>query len=451
MPKNNIASAVILLFVSIAFSAEIAVDAYRSSLARLHIRPSRENGVGRFRLNAHHDEGGIALLSSLAGGYGRGHGDDSDAIESKIVAMETAYRDFNATIIGDDIDIPSSRFERLLGLYEVRAVISANINDNPVGGKWTKNNGLVQRLFRTRATYQHLLPVNSTGLTTTTAATTAIAEAMNVVSLDALDGTFRITVVLRGDAMPLTRDERRIMNANRNMTNEAFASSDAPPPPITNLAVRAVFDPPRIFLGRRVRRRMRIRRRGEEDGGGGGGGGGDGKGCDYSYLPLIVGPSSSVVLDTTYCDEHVRIGRGGRSGTCFVFATTSSTTEAEERGGALEYDELMKLPVKKWSPICKLGMVLAASLYVALGCGAGFDRLVSPCHCARIADSRIYAVTSRFIHARLIALFGIALRVVGGITSVVSGIILSLLLFSGGGIERDDVSRSRRTPSSLNA
>lgn len=65
------------------------------------------------------------------------------------------------------------------------------------------------------------------------------------------------------------------MNTNRTIT------------PLTNLAVRAMFDPPRIYMGRRRRKRER-----------------GGEPC-YSYFPLQIGPSSSVVLDTTYCDSKI--------------------------------------------------------------------------------------------------------------------------------------------------
>jgi hypothetical protein len=57
-----------------------------------------------------------------------------------------------------------------------------------------------------------------------------------VVSLDAFDGLLRVTVILRGDAVPLSIEERFQMNANRTIA------------PLTNLAVQAVFDQPRIFL-----------------------------------------------------------------------------------------------------------------------------------------------------------------------------------------------------------
>ena len=57
-----------------------------------------------------------------------------------------------------------------------------------------------------------------------------------VVLLDAFDGLLRVTVILRGDAVPLSIEERFRMNANRTIA------------PLTNLAVRAAFDQPRIFL-----------------------------------------------------------------------------------------------------------------------------------------------------------------------------------------------------------
>ena len=92
----------------------------------------------------------------------------------------------------------------------------------------------------------------------------SVAEAVNVVSLDALNGLLRIAVILRGDAVPLSSDELLELNSNRTIT------------PLTNLAVRAYFDPPRIYFGKR----KDINK--------------------YSYLPLQLGPTSSVILDTTY-------------------------------------------------------------------------------------------------------------------------------------------------------
>ena len=110
---------------------------------------------------------------------------------------------------------PLSRFQPLLGLYEVTSVITSNNpKDNPVGGKWTRSNGIAQKLFRTRATFQHLLPYNTTSLSSvalpmsssSSSSSVPVAETVNVVSLDALSGKFRVTIVLRGDAVPLSRE-----------------------------------------------------------------------------------------------------------------------------------------------------------------------------------------------------------------------------------------------------
>jgi len=43
-------------------------------------------------------------------------------------------------------------------------------------------------------------------------------------------------------------------------------------------------------------------------------------------LHLRIGPSSTVRLDTTYLDDTVRISRGGKSGTAFVFRRVGSAT-----------------------------------------------------------------------------------------------------------------------------
>jgi hypothetical protein len=96
-----------------------------------------------------------------------------------------------------------------------------------------------------------------------------VAEAINVVSLEALFGILRVTVILRGDATPLSAKER--------------TDSDIVVQPLTSRAVRAWFDAPRIIFGRKGR-----------------------------FLNLQFGPKSSVLLDTLYLDDRVRLGMGGR-------------------------------------------------------------------------------------------------------------------------------------------
>ncbi|KAL3767297.1 hypothetical protein ACHAW5_001702 [Stephanodiscus triporus] len=99
----------------------------------------------------------------------------------------------------------------------------------------------------------------------------------------------------------------------------------------------------------------------------------------------------------------------------------------------------MKLPSKKRSAIGKLGMIMAASLYITFGCaGAENLGLCASMLKSSIANSQITVNSLRFLK-RLAPLTFMLLRIVGGITSVMSGIML-LLLFSSGGIEKDGVS-----------
>jgi hypothetical protein len=192
--------------------------------------PRARRTTEQFQLKAH--AASSELLSLLSRNIDVSNADqDRDALKSTVSALETSFLNSNISNIES-----RSRFDPLVGLYEVKSVITANQNDNPVGGKWTCSNGLAQKLFRTRAAYQHLLPFNSTGQSSFLRPEEAVAEAINVVSLDSLDGLLRVTVVLRGDAVPLSIEERFRMKANRTIT------------PLTNLAVQAVFDQPRIFL-----------------------------------------------------------------------------------------------------------------------------------------------------------------------------------------------------------
>ena len=355
------------------------------------------------------------LLSSIDNGE-----EGQDDIKSKIQSLEASFLlTSNNNTENEDL------FEPLLGLYEVKTVITNNPKDNPVGGKWTRSSGIAQKLFRTRATFQHLLPNNATGLSQSQSTTTyskegedAVAEAINVVSLEAIDGLLRATVILRGDAVPLTSIERTQMNANRTITK------------LTKRAVRAYFDPPRIYFGKRINK---------------------GKKKRYAYLPLQIGPPSSVVLDTTYYDDLVRIGMGGTSGSRFVFAST----DVEE---AKEYESLLKIPyAKKWNVLGKLGAILVASLYVSYGSsdlghklGQYSTKVMESLTTAKIAQT-VLQVSRRMRKkaplAVIITSYPVVMRILAGITSVLSGIAIMLILFSSGGIERDGVSRKSESPS----
>mmetsp|Transcript_864 Transcript_864/g.1780 ORF Transcript_864/g.1780 Transcript_864/m.1780 type:complete len:258 (-) Transcript_864:162-935(-) len=251
--------------------------------------------------------------------------------------------------------------------------------------------------------FQHLVPFNATGLSLALRSETAVAEAINVISLDALDGLLRIAIILRGDAVPLSLEERLQLNTNRTIT------------PLTNLVVRAYFDPPRIFFGKRK------------------------KGNNYSYLPLKLGPTSSVLLDTTFYDSKVRVGMGGTSGTRFVFTST-----AEEE--AKEYEALLNQPSSgnKRKVLTRLCAIMAASLYVAFGRSVGADKLLeiyASKAASIIANAKITAAALGLVKT-LKPWTMIGMRIMAGVSSVISGIALLLILFSSGGIERDGMERS---------
>ena len=76
-----------------------------------------------------------------------------------------------------------------------------------------------------------------------------------------------------------------------------------------------------------------------------------------------IGPVTSVVLDTTYCERLVRIDRGCTSGTCFLFVSTIADKVSE-------YAALMTVSTanKRRSAIGKMGMIMAASLHITFGC-----------------------------------------------------------------------------------
>jgi hypothetical protein len=310
---------------------------------------------------------------------------DESAINRTILSLESTFHQDSST---ED----AARFRGLIDLYEVQHVLSSNKKNNPVGGKWTRPKGLAQKLFRTRKTYQHLLPLNQTGLSRHTA--NAVAEAINVISLDALDGLIRAFVILRGDAVPLTSSELTQMNNNRTIT------------PLSNLAVRAYFDPPRILFGKRNKN-------------------------SYSYLPLQLGPVSDVVLDTTFYDKRFRIGMGGTSGTRFVFARTND----EE---ANEYKDLLKMPLaNKVKVMSRLIAMIVLSLYVASGC-AGMSKLWERVLATGFAQRLMQGVMT-IISKTPKRLVWNALRVLAGISSFAVGLLVLLISFSSGGIERDEM------------
>ena len=256
-------------------------------------------------------------------------------------------------------DDDPQRFESLFGLYDVSFVKTTREGDNPVGGKWTREDGIAQKIMKTRRSFQHILRVNETGCGAThvrTATggnrTVVMAEAVNVVSLDALWGLLRATVILRGDAIALNATERTTTDMCQ---------------PLSARAVRALFDAPRIVLGKSGR-----------------------------WLNINVGPRTSVVLDTTFDDDQVRIGMGGRSGSRFIFRRCNANDSEANEFRAL-------LARKPWS------RRKALSTLFAIGAASSYG-----------------AVARR------------SFRLLGFTSTVVTLLIAALLAFSGGGIEADD-------------
>lgn len=222
----------------------------------------------------------------------------NDQILSLIMELEKDYAKKNVPLNSEDSQNDDvNRFDKVLGYFTVDKVVSIkNKNDNPVGGRWTRKNSVTKRLFRSRRTFQHILPAMNNK--------TKAIQAVNILSFDALFGLIRLSVVLRGDVVPLSQEERK------NCTALAQLDFD------TNLAVRAQFDPPRIIIGK-------------------------GK-----ILNFNLGPKSAVVLDTTYVDDKVRIGMGGTSGTRFVFrkvggAAVKEEPDSEEMREAIEFRSLI--------------------------------------------------------------------------------------------------------------
>jgi hypothetical protein len=183
----------------------------------------------------------------------------------------------------DDNNLADDGFDALIGYYNVSCTLTARPNDNPVGGKWTRNPKLVQ----IRRTLQHILPVREHN-----SLEHAVAQAINVIRLDFLFGLLPIWIVLRGDAVPLEKDTTDDDDDNGDSSKKPLSLL----PNLTRRAVRAYFDRPRIAIGN---------------------------------FCFSLGPTSSVVIDTPYVDDRVRIGKGGTSGTQFVFLRVPETdTEA---------------------------------------------------------------------------------------------------------------------------
>ncbi|CAJ1929396.1 unnamed protein product [Cylindrotheca closterium] len=188
-------------------------------------------------------------------------------------------------------------FDELIGYYNVSYTLTSKPKENPVGGKWTRS----QRLLKIQRTMQHVLPLSSSSSTSSSAKGAAVAQVINAIFLECFWGLLPIWIVLRGDAVPLNKIPKE--EPSTKATTNKGKKKKSPPsllPGLSPRTVRAYFDSPRFAIGKFV----------------------------FSF-----GPTSSVVLDTPYIDDRIRLGVGGTSGTKFVFSRIKDEQDNEAVDG----------------------------------------------------------------------------------------------------------------------
>jgi len=329
--------------------------------------------------------------------------DDEDSRKDKLNRLILQLEHAASKLDENENDIESSqRFQPLVDQYEVVHVASRsdmidldNVsasskgltrdsrrrkgrNSSPVGGKWTRSDGLAQKIFQTRRKFQHILPSHESSSDLVNEAIASgryncteyddfdrpvykvVASIVNVISLDAFLQKLRVTIILKGDAVSMSTKEREVVASERKTPGGLSANT-----------VRAIFGPPRIVLSHKSKNKEKER----------------------IFLSFCLGPVSNVVLDTPYYNENFRIGKGS-AGSRFVFQRcTEDDVEAKEC--TTLYDNK---PFRKKRILLALGIVF--------GSGIGLKSL-----------------GQRALSYTIIAL---------------SSVLGSITLFSTGGIERDD-------------
>lgn len=211
---------------------------------------------------------------------------------------------------GSDSDTEETLFTPILGNYNVSLTLPNAPNERPVGGKWNKGP------FSIESQCQHLLPKKIPE---------SVAQAVNMIIVKFL--FWKIYVILRGDAFRLSSVDRDRVSAVRNT-----------PGGLSPRTVRADFDPPRVVI------------------------------CTPSTKKalccLSLGPTSSVFLDTTFCDSRVRIGKGSK-GSRFVFVRSTDPVADE------------------WKSLVELKPVGKRQLFSLFG-GAGLASLVGVWRCTGV-------------------------------------------------------------------
>jgi hypothetical protein len=263
------------------------------------VRPTQQAGVkystsSKKLLALKSDDDRVDRLLQLVDDY---KADDQLAIRQCLLELD----DESLLQVEDDL------FQPLLGNYNVSCTLGSKPSEKPVGGKWNRG------LFAIQQTWQHLLkPENPK----------SVAQAINVIVLKALGLT--IHVILRGDAYALAESKR-----------SEIAEMRATPGGLSPRTVRADFDPPRIVFSTTTTSETNSEQR-------------------WPFFSLTLGPPSSVYLDTTYCDDRVRIGKGSK-GSLFVF-TRSTAAQAND------WKDMMKIqPVSKRQLLATFGTLAVAS------------------------------------------------------------------------------------------
>lgn len=206
----------------------------------------------------------------------------------------------------------SSLFEPLVGYYNVSYTLTSRPNDNPVGGKWTRG------LWSVKRTMQHVLPPlpvpspsdkdSGASEELESIASKAVAQVVNAIRLELLWGFVGVWVLLRGDAVPLKLDPAYEKASDPIPEDEPKTKKPAPAllPNLSDRTVKAYFDRPRIGLSLSRRRK---------------------NAKPLFQRVLTLGPTSAVVLDTPYSDSRIRLGKGGTSGSQFVFRRLPETDQ----------------------------------------------------------------------------------------------------------------------------
>ncbi len=278
-----------------------------------------------------------------------------------------------------DESCPSSLFDPLVGYYNVSYTLTSRPNDNPVGGKWTRG------LWTIKRTMQHVLPPLPLTTDSSTIASRAVAQVVNAIRLELLWGFVGVWVLLRGDAVPLKLDPTSSDTSTEDSSNKSKKSPPKLLPNLSDRTVKAYFDRPLIGVSLRRRRNQNSK--------------------PFLKRVLTLGPTSAVVLDTPYADSRIRLGKGGTSGSQFVFSRLPETDQ-EAREGWKWLLEDGKHKVGNNS-LTKTGLV------VRLG-----------------TLGLVFGVVSRVLQQRWI-------KVLAGAYGVISGISILGLLRSTGGIETE--------------